>query len=76
MVDENRNVICILDRLGYCEIYPRDANHWKPLEADDNNFGTTNQTRIKRPGAGDKYTELVDIASGERVAIVRKKCQR
>lgn len=73
MVEKNKNVRFILDRLGYQEIRPHDANQWKSLDEVGDRYGTTDDTNIEKPSAGEEYASLTNVKSGRRVALVRKK---
>lgn len=73
MVEKNKNIRFILDRLGYQEIRPHDADRWKSLDEVGDRYGTTDDTNIEKTSAGKEYFALTNIESGRRVALARKK---
>lgn len=72
MPKEANNVRYILEQCGYQAVQPVDADEWKSLEEVSDHYGTTDDTRIRKPGAGEEYATLTDIESGERLAKVRE----
>lgn len=76
-----KDVIGILDHLGYGELRPEtaapggnpEAADWRPIEAAGGRFGTTDETHVltrkRKPTC-----RLVDRETGRLVATARKSC--
>lgn len=73
MENSYNSVNHILDTLDYQEIRPAGAESWKPLDEVNGHFGTTDDTQVISPGAGEKYARLEDAETGKCVALARKK---
>jgi len=71
MNDVRHDVAGTLRFLGYGEIRTADGGQWRPLDAVDSRFGTTDETEIlsrkNRPTC-----RLLDRETGERLATARK----
>jgi hypothetical protein len=68
-----KDVLRILEHLGYGEARPEDAGGWRPIEDVNGRYGTTDETHIisrKRKATA----RLVDRDTGQLVATARKSC--
>ena len=76
-----KDVLGILEHLGYGEIRPEvaarseavDAADWRPVSNVNGRYGTTDETHVitqKRKAT----CRLVDVETGELVATARKSC--
>lgn len=68
-----KDVLGVLQHLGYREIRPEDTGQWAPLSETNGRYGTTDDTDIisrkERPTC-----RLVDRDTGQLVATARKSC--
>lgn len=72
-----KDVLEILDHLGYGELRPETAapgsTDWRPLSEMNGRYGTTDETHIltrnRKPTC-----RLVDVETGQLVATARKSC--
>lgn len=68
-----KDVLGVLQHLGYGEIRPKDTGQWAPLSEVNGRYGTTEETHIisrKRLAT----CRLVDVQTDELVATARKSC--
>ena len=72
-----KDVLGILEHLGYGEIRPENVGDWCPIEAGgeagNGRFGTTDETSIISQ-KGEPTCRLVDRETGQLVATARKSC--
>jgi hypothetical protein len=73
MAGQHSSVRFVLKRLGYKEIRPVETDEWRCLDEVGDRYGTTNETQIQKPRAGQEFASLTDLESGECIAKARKK---
>lgn len=68
----------VLKHIGYTEVRNRREKEWKPMEAVNGLYGTTDDTHLivpqedHQPDDGTKICLLIDSGTGERVGTARK----
>lgn len=67
----------VLKHIGYTEVRDRREEGWKPMEAVNGRYGTTDDTHLivpqeeHQPDDGTKICLLIEEETGERVGTAR-----
>lgn len=62
----------VLHHIGFTELRNEKTGEWKPLDAVNGRFGTTDDTHLILPQSEEDVCRLVDPENEEQLATARK----
>ena len=70
--DPPRSIRRVLTRLGYGEVRRVGTSAWRATTDLSGRYGTTDDTRVKMPGAGEEHARLICTETSETVGHARR----
>lgn len=62
----------VLEHMGFNELRDAETGEWKPLDAVNGHYGTTDDTQLILPATEENVCRLKDPETGEELATARQ----